>query len=64
MYNATIMVEKNLGVLIGIKLDVKYKDLSFIPLKPMIELGSVLAWKKSQRFSPVIKEFIEHTKNA
>lgn len=64
MYNATIMVEKNLGVLIGIKLDVKYKDLSFIPLKPKIELGSVLAWKKSQRFSPVIKEFIEHTKNA
>ena len=62
MYNATIMVEKNLGVLIGIKLDVKYKDLSFIPLKPKIELGSVLAWKKSQRFSPVIKEFIEHTK--
>ena len=64
MYNATIMIEKNLGVLIGIKLDVKYKDLSFIPLKPKIELGSVLAWKKSQRFSPVIKEFIEHTKNA
>ena len=64
MYNATIMIEKNLGVLIGIKLDVKYKDLSFIPLKPKIELGSVLAWKKSERFSPVIKEFIEHTKNA
>ena len=62
MYNATIMIEKNLGVLIGIKLDVKYKDLSFIPLKPKIELGSVLAWKKSERFSPVIKEFIEHTK--
>ena len=62
MYNATIMIEKNLGVLIGIKLDVKYKDLSFIPLKPKIELGSVLAWKKSERLSPVIKEFIEHTK--
>ena len=47
-----LFVQSNVGVVLGIKLNYDYKDLFFIPLKPLLHQQTSLAWKKEQFFLP------------
>lgn len=60
VYNAAIMVEQGIGAAFCLKLEHNFRNLCFIPLHPSLELGSVLAWKKNQVFSPAAAAFMRH----
>lgn len=62
IYNAAMMVREGMGAALCLKLDSTFDDLSFIPLSPCLELGSVLAWKKNQVFSPATSAFLRFVK--
>lgn len=53
------MVQHKMGIALCIRLEAKYDDLRFVPLKPQLNIGSVLVWKKNQIVSPLINAFIE-----
>lgn len=59
LYNEALLVESNIGAVIGIKLNYHYENLRFIPLSPALEHGTVLAWKKEQIFSSATSAFID-----
>lgn len=61
-YNAAMMVKQGVGVLLTIHLHTEYEGLRFIPLTPELQLGSVLAWKKSQVYSPAVNQFTNYVK--
>lgn len=61
-YNEAVMAKENIGVMLSINLNCTYDDLKFIPLKPVLEISTVLAWKKEQFFSPATTKFIEFAK--
>lgn len=56
--NAIDMMKNGVGITLGIDL-VKDDDITFIPLSPPIEVGTVIAWKKNQVFSKSAERFIE-----
>lgn len=61
--NGAIMVSNGLGYSIAIEGSVALWDENKIvtrPLYPEITVGSVIAWKRSQPFSPAATRFIEH----
>ena len=61
MYNASVMVREGLGVLITIDRIANVtgdSDLRFIPLKPELKAGLVVAWKKEATFSKAAKKFL------
>lgn len=65
VYNAAIMVETGIGY--AITLDKltntsESSDLCFRPLKPKVESGLVLIWKKYQVFSKAAELFLERLK--
>lgn len=65
VYNAAIMVEAGIGY--AITLDKltntsESSDLCFRPLKPKVESGLVLIWKKYQVFSKAAELFLERLK--
>lgn len=62
MYNGALLAQRNMGVLLGIRLNCDYQDLSFIPLKPNLYQQTSLAWKKEQFFSPATTAFINFAK--
>lgn len=67
IHNATMMVADGIGYAITLEdlvKDYEESPICFRPFKPTLETGCVLVWKKYQVFSPVIKEFIQHLKNA
>ena len=62
MYNASVMVREGLGILVTIDRIANVtgeSDLKFIPLKPELKAGLVLAWKKEAVFSKAAKKFLE-----
>lgn len=59
VYNASVMVREGVGVLITIEGIVNSEGLKFIPLKPKISAGLVLAWKKGAVFSKAAAKFLE-----
>ena len=61
-YNAAMMVKQGIGAALCLELENRIENLCFVPLSPGIELGSVLAWKKNQVFSPAASAFIRHVK--
>lgn len=67
IYNAAIMVEEGLGYafsldnLVAIK---KGGKCLFKPLRPALEIGSVLIWKKEQTHSPATAKFLEQLQHA
>lgn len=66
-YNAAMLARANAGVIICLKLNQSFKDLVFIPLKPKLELDSVLAWheqKPNSRLTNAFIEFIQKERNA
>lgn len=64
--NAAIMVEKGLGYAITIRGSLTNlldeSRLCFRPLEPDYSVTSVLAWKRSQPFSPAVMKFIDFAK--
>lgn len=62
VYNASIMVDAGIGYAITIdKLanTAEYSSLCFRPLKPKLESGLNIIWKKYQIFSPAAQLFLE-----
>ena len=62
--NAANMVKNGVGVALCFDLDNISDALSFVPLSPKLETGTVLAWKKDQTYSPAAEQFLSSIKNA
>lgn len=58
-YNEAVLVQENMGVMLSIKLNCTYENLRFIPLVPVLEVSTALAWKKEQIFSTATSAFID-----
>ena len=58
-YNEAVLAKENIGVMLSIHLNCTYNDLRFIPLQPVLELSTVLGWKKEQIFSATTSAFID-----
>lgn len=62
LYNAAAAVRQGMGAAVCLHLDCQYKDLVFVPMRPKLELSSVLAWKEGQTFSRTVSTFIQFAK--
>lgn len=60
--NAVAMVESGVGAAICCDLGHRYSGLTFIPLEPKLEAGSVLVWKRHQELPWATLRFIDHVK--
>ena len=60
IYNASLMVDEGMGYAFTLDklVNTTGSDLCFRPLKPRMELGMYLVWKKSQRFSRAAELFL------
>lgn len=58
-YNEAVLAKENIGVMLSINLNCTYENLRFIPLHPVLEVATVLAWKKEQIFSATTSAFID-----
>lgn len=58
-YNEAVLAKENIGVMLSINLNCTYNDLRFIPLQPVLELSTVLGWKKEQIYSATTSAFID-----
>ena len=57
------MVKNGVGVAMNFDHDNVSDELIFVPRSPELESGTVLAWKKDQRYSPVSEKFLDFIKN-
>lgn len=64
LYNAAILAEHMNGAVLCMENDYSFENLTFVPIEPSLETGSVLIWKKNQFLSPVTAEFIGYIRNA
>lgn len=62
--NAANMVKNKVGVVLGFNLGNIYEDLCLIPLKPSLETGAVLVWKRNNMLPKTTEKFINFIKNA
>ena len=62
IYNASLMVDEGMGYAFTLDklVNTTGSNLCFRPLKPRLELGMYLVWKKSQMFSRAAELFLEH----
>lgn len=60
IYNASLMVEEGIGYVIGLDrlINTTNTDLCFKPLKPALEVGLSVVWKKYQVFNKASKYFM------
>ncbi|MCD7894677.1 MAG: LysR family transcriptional regulator [Erysipelotrichaceae bacterium] len=60
IYNASLMVEEGIGYVIGLDrlINTTNTDLCFKPLKPSLEVGLSVVWKKYQVFNKASKYFV------
>ena len=66
IYNALIMVSEDMGYALCLdKLidNMEHQNICFIPLKPKLESGINIVWKKNQEFSRASKIFIDRIRN-
>ena len=61
-YNEAVLSQENIGVMLSIKLNCTYKNLRFLPLSPILEVSTALAWKKEQTFPTATSEFLDFSK--
>lgn len=61
IYNASLMVDEGIGYAFTLDklVNTTGSDLCFRPLKPKLELGMYLVWKRSQIFSKAAELFLE-----
>lgn len=62
-YNEAVLAKENIGIMLSINLNCTYEDLHFVPLSPVLEVSTALAWKKDQMFSAATTAFIEFASN-
>lgn len=62
IYNASLMVDEGMGYAFTLDklVNTNGSDLCFRPLKPRLELGMYLVWKKAQVFSKAAELFLEY----
>lgn len=58
-YNEAVLAQENIGIMLSINLNCTYENLQFIPLSPVLEVSTVLGWKKEQIFSATASAFID-----
>lgn len=63
LYNAAVMVKRQAGVAICLKLNCKYEDLCYVPFEPKIEFSSVLAWREKQPQAAAAQAFIHFARS-
>lgn len=65
IYNASLMVDEGMGYAFTLDklVNTTGSNLCFRPLRPRLELGMYLVWKKSQIFSRAAELFLEHLKS-
>ena len=61
--NAANMVKNGVGAALCYDFGSLSDALTFVPLLPKLETGTVLAWKKDQAYSPAAKQFLDDIKN-
>ena len=61
--NAANLVQNGVGAALCFDLGHLSDALTFVPLSPTLETGTVLAWKKDQTFSPAAVQFLAFVKN-
>ena len=61
--NATNMVKNGVGAALCYDFGSLFDALTFVPLFPKLETGTVLAWKKDQACSPAAEQFLGCIKN-
>ncbi len=61
--NAANMVENGVGAALCFDLGHISDSLTFVPLSPSLETGTVLAWKKDQTDSPATEQFLQFVKH-
>lgn len=60
LFNASLMVESRVGAALCLdKIVTGNNKLCFIPLKPALEVGIVIAWRKNQILSKAAKLFLQ-----
>lgn len=60
-YNKMVLTDNGVGLALGLDFDTVLPGLCMRPMKPFIENGSYMAWKKNQFLSPLLERFIEFT---
>lgn len=60
IYNAAVMVKNGVASALTTEHDRVYEGLRFIPLRPTLERGSVLVWKKHQPHSSAATRFFAY----
>ena len=66
LFNAAMLVKSGGGYIVSIDNIINTgadSDLCFVPLKPELNSGLVLVWKKYQVFSPAALTFLQTLKN-
>ena len=58
-YNEAVLAKENIGVMLSINLNCTYENLRFIPFQPVLEISTVLGWKKEQIFPAATSAFID-----
>ena len=61
--NSTNMVKNGVGAALCYDFGSLFDALTFVPLFPKLETGTVLAWKKDQACSPAAEQFLGCIKN-
>lgn len=61
-YNEAVLTQENIGVMLSLNLNCTYENLRFLPLDPVLEVSTALAWKKEQIFSTATSEFIDFSR--
>lgn len=62
LYNQALLAQSNVGATLGVRLNCRYEGLRFVPLSPVLEASTSLAWKKDQVFSSAATAFLEFAK--
>lgn len=60
IYNAAVMVKNGVASALATEHDRTYEGLRFIPLRPTLERGAVLVWKKHSAYSSAAVQFFAH----
>ena len=61
-YNMALMSRAGMGAFLTIRLRCSYEGLHFLPLSPSLESSTVLSWKKTETFPPVVSALLEYIK--
>ncbi|MDO4269067.1 MAG: LysR family transcriptional regulator [Eubacteriales bacterium] len=62
LQNAALLANSIRGAALCMEHEVQYPGMTFVPLEPALESGSVLVWKKTQFESALVAGFTAHLK--